>query len=61
MKTLKVSQIYDGYTTDDPPKAIHKYRVETVTNSVTPNIMDHLKVAELAPYCESDEWEVTIT
>lgn len=61
MKTLKVDQVYDGYTNATPPVPKHKYKVIKVTNSVTPTILDHLDKEQLAVYCEADDWEVTIT
>ena len=64
MKTLKVDQVYDGYDYDPETEThspMHKYKVTKVTNSVTPKIMDHLTMEELARYCEAEDWEVTIT
>lgn len=60
MKTLKVDQILDGFDAATR-KANHVYSVVKVTNSTTPHIMDRLTEIELASYCDSDDWTVTIT
>ncbi len=61
MKTLKVDQISKGIdTTFVPARQIWMYKVTQVTNSIEPNVMDHLSAAELDPYCQDEEWEVTI-
>lgn len=65
MKTLNVEQVYDPDWPLDPANqndpARYNYSVVKVTNSTTPQLHRELSAAELDVYCESDDWEVTIT
>lgn len=38
----------------------YAYSVDRVVNSVTPHIHDTLSQAELAGYCEREDWDVTV-
>jgi hypothetical protein len=61
MKTLKVDQVAHGLdTTVVPATQVFMYRVTQVTNSIQPHVLDHLTPEELDPYCQDEEWEVTI-
>ena len=63
MKTLLVTQIYDGENYDveakqHTPKYV--YEVVKVSNSVEPPISTRLSREALAAYCELDDWSVVI-
>lgn len=64
MKTLKLDQLPNSEwkinpdNLDDPDR--YRWKVITVTNSVTPKIWDLLTQEQVDAYCEDDNWEVTI-
>lgn len=59
-KTLNVDQYLVDY---DPitRKTNNQYRVTRVTNSIKPHVNDGLTADELEVYCDSDDWQVTIS
>ena len=64
MKKLFVSQVFNPeYVGPDhtPDIDVHRYQVDKVLNSVTPQVYDYFTVAELQVFCDSDAWEVTVT
>ena len=63
MKRLQVDQMHEGavYNRDtEKHTATYRYKVIKVTNSLTPSIAESLSPEELAYYCDSEEWDVTI-
>ena len=63
MKTLLVTQCIDGSVYDPETKKhnpVYIYEVDKVTNAVHPACHTRLTVAEVAEYCDSADWNVTI-
>ncbi len=58
MKKLYVEQYNDGSL---PPPAVKHYQVTKVVNAVHPCVGDILTVLECHDFCDSNDWEVTIT
>lgn len=63
MKTLQVTQCMDGSTYDpttEKHNPIYVYEVDKVTNAIHPPVHTRLSAAQMADYCDSDDWNVTI-
>ena len=63
MKTLTVDQRWNPNATPSPTMLDsdkYIYVPTKVTNSTTPKLGDYMTETELAVFCDSDDWEVTI-